>query len=229
MKEKKLNLMKKYDLLKIIQNHYCCRLKNKLMKEYVLGDTKHDYFIYNNTKNYYLIDFNASDKINNKNNNIKIEIATFLYMPPEKNSLTSFYNNKISNVKSDLWSVGIIFLQFISKNKIFSENTKIYSKECEHNSLLQYSKIYGSIKSKIPIEKIIQFNKEYNYKPNFISNNYHREEIEEKENIINLIKSLLKINVDERITIDDALENDFFKNEIDNDYCNYCLDIAKKK
>ena len=24
------------------------------------------------------------------------------------------------------------------------------------------------------------------------------------------------------------MENDFFKNEIDNDYCNYCLDVAKK-
>ena len=94
--------------------------------------------------------------------------------------------------------------------------------------MLQYSEIYGSKKSKIPIEKIIQFNKKYSYKPNFISNNYDREEIEEKEIIINLIKSLLKINVDERITIDDALENNFFKNEIDNDYCNYCSTWPKK-
>ena len=38
--------------------------------------------LYNNPINYYLIDFNASDKINNKNNNIKI--ATFPYMPQEK-------------------------------------------------------------------------------------------------------------------------------------------------
>ena len=65
---------------------------------YVHGDIKPNNFIYNNPKNYYLIDFNASDKINNKNNNIKI--ATFPYMPPEKNKLTSFYNNKISNLKN---------------------------------------------------------------------------------------------------------------------------------
>ena len=64
---------------------------------YVHGDIKPNNYINNNPKNYYLIDFNASDKINKKNNSRKIE--NFPYMPPEKNKYISFYNNKITNVK----------------------------------------------------------------------------------------------------------------------------------
>ena len=55
---------------------------------------------------------------NKENNNIKI--ATFPYIPPEKNKFSDLYKD-ISNVKSDLWSLVIILLQFISnyKNKVF--------------------------------------------------------------------------------------------------------------
>ena len=110
---------------------------------YVHGDIKPDNFIYNNRENYYLIDFNSSDTKNKENNNIKI--ANFPYIPPEKNKYSDLYKD-ISNVKSDLWNLGIILLQFISKNKnIFLKN----GKNCEESSLFQYSKLYGSDKSKI--------------------------------------------------------------------------------
>ena len=185
---------------------------------YVHGDIKPDNFIYNNPKNYYLIDFNASDEINKENNNKKM--GTFPYIPPEKNRFTDFHN-KFSNVKSDLWSVGIILLQFISKNKnIFLKN----GKNCEESSLFQYSKLYGSDKSKIQKYKKIQFNGQLDFfQPDFIIFNYHREEEEEKVNIINLIKNLLEIDANKRITVAQALNNDFFKNEIDDYYCKYCL------
>ena len=74
---------------------------------YVHGDIKPDNFIYNNPENYYLIDFNSSDMKNKENNNTKI--VTFPYIPQEKNKYTYLYKD-ISNVKSDLWSVGIILL-----------------------------------------------------------------------------------------------------------------------
>ena len=35
--------------------------------------------------------------------------------------------------------------------------------------------------------------------------------------------------MDKRITVDDALNNDFFINEIDKDYCEFCMNIAKDK
>ena len=79
-------------------------------------------------------------------------MGPFPYIPPEKNRFTDFHN-KISNVKSDLWSLGIILLQFISKNKnIFLRKRK----DCEENSLFQYSILYGTNKSRIQKNKIIQ-------------------------------------------------------------------------
>ena len=71
-------------------------------------------------------------------------------MPPEKNIFTGFFNDNISNKESDLWSVGIILLQFITKN-----NIKFLKKgnNCEEKSLFQYSKLYGSNISKIKIKK----------------------------------------------------------------------------
>ena len=42
-------------------------------------------------------------------------------------------------------------------------------------------------------------------------------------NIINLIKNLLEFDANKRITVAQALNNDFFKNEIDDYYCKYCL------
>ena len=99
-------------------------------------------------------------------------------MPPEKNIYTGFFNDNISNKESDLWSVGIILLQFITKN-----NIKFLKKgnNCEEKSLFQYSKLYGSNISKIKIEKKIQFNKELDiFRPNVINKNYKREEIEKK-------------------------------------------------
>ena len=191
---------------------------------YVHGDVKPENFIYINPNYYYLIDFNGSGKIGKKNENKKI--ASFPYMPPEKNIFTGFFNDNISNKESDLWSVGIILLQFITKN-----NIKFLKKgnNCEEKSLFQYSKLYGSNISKIKIEKKIQFNKELDiFRPNVINKNYKREEIE-KKNTIDLIKKLLQIDANERITVDDALNNDFFINEIDKDYCEFCLNIAKDK
>ena len=113
-----------------------------------------------------------------------------------------------------------LLLQFISKNKnIFLKN----GKNCEESSLFQYSKLYGSDKRKIQKYKKIQFNGQLDFfQPDFISSNYHREE-EEKVNIINLIKNLLEIDVNKRITVAQAFDNDFFKNEIDDYYCKYCL------
>ena len=48
-------------------------------------------------------------------------------------------------------------------------------------------------------------------------------------NIINLIKNLLEIDVNKRITETQALDNDFFKNKIDDYYCRYCLNKITKK
>ena len=173
---------------------------------YVHGDIKPANFIYNNPKYYYLIDFNASGEINIKNENKKI--ASFPYMPPEKNKYSIFFNNQISNEKSDLWSVGIILLQFITKDgDIFSSDRK----SCEEKSLFQYSKLYGSNKREIKIEKKIQFYKKLdNYQPNLINYNYKREE-KEKENIINLINNLLQVDVNKRIDLNVVLKNDFLK------------------
>ena len=58
-------------------------IKRLIDEGYVHGDIKPDNFIYNNPKNYYLIDFNASDEINKENNNKKM--GTFPCIPPEKN------------------------------------------------------------------------------------------------------------------------------------------------
>ena len=147
---------------------------------YVHGDIKPENFIYNNPNYYYLIDFNGSGKIGKKNENKKI--ASFPYMPPEKNIFTGFFNDNISNKESDLWSVGIILLQFITKN-----NIKFLKKgnNCEEKSLFQYSKLYGSNTSRIKTEKKIQFNKELDiFRPTVINKNYKREEIEKKMQLI---------------------------------------------
>ena len=49
-----------------------------------------------------------------------------------------------------------------------------------------------------------------------------------KENIIDLIKNILKLDINKRITIDEALNNNFFKDEIDNNYCEYCINMVNK-
>ena len=48
-------------------------------------------------------------------------------------------------------------------------------------------------------------------------------------NIINLIKNLLEIDANKRITVTQVLNNDFFRNEIDDYYYKYCLNKISKE
>ena len=72
--------------------------------------------------------------------------------------------------------------------------------------------LYGVNKSNIKIaQKIKVEGKLGNFNNYFIKNNYKRDE-KEKENAIDLIKKLLEMDINKRISVKEALKHDFFKN-----------------
>ena len=158
-------------------------------KEYYHGDIKPSNYLYLNPEKYVLIDFNASGKIDDKNINQKI--GTYPYIPPEVNKFCEI--DKKNDKKRDLWSVGIILLFFMSKNKnIFEDMLKQkpdINLECqEEKSLFQYSILYGINISKIKQAEKLKYRGNFHYYDKyFIDNNYNRDK-NEKANAVDLIK-----------------------------------------
>ena len=200
--------------------------------KYYHGDIKPSNYLYLNPEKYVLIDLNASGKIDDKNINQKI--GTYPYIPPEVNKFCEI--DKKNDKKRDLWSVGIILLFFMSKNnKIFENILKqkldMNLEICqEEKSLFQYSILYGINISKIKkVEKLKYGVNFHYYNKYFIDNNYDRDK-NEKVNAIDLIKKLLKIEIKERISIEEALMHKFFENmnDVNNDTIKYYKEIITK-
>jgi len=84
-------------------------------KEYIHGDIKPDNFLYKNSKEYHLIDFNSVLSTEQKKKIKSVKTSTFPFIPPETNRLCKWYK-EMPYKESDLWSVGIILLFFYVKN-----------------------------------------------------------------------------------------------------------------
>ena len=175
---------------------------------YVHGDIKPENFIYINSNEFYLIDFNASTRINTENDNMKQ--ATLPYIPPETNRFCGRYLKNVSP-KSDLWSVGIILLFFMAERKIFDYKILDQNKIHRRNSLNQYAELYGANKAEILLEEKILL-KRYKYNAKLIEAECKRN-VQEKKDAIDLIKKFLELDVDKRINIEDALNHNFLKNQ----------------
>ena len=209
-----------------IINHTTIKLQKILSQRYKTSN-----YLYLNPEKYVLIDFNASGKINDKNVNQKI--GTYPYIPPEVNKFCEI--DKKNDKKRDLWSVGIILLFFMSKNKnIFEDMLKQkpdINLECqEEKSLFQYSILYGINISKIKQTEKLKYGGNFHYYDKyFIDNNYNRDK-NEKANAADLIKKLLEIEIKERIRIEDALMHKFFENmnDVNNDMIKYYEEIIRK-
>ena len=226
----KINLKENMWFVKNYVYSLLLTIKSLNEKGFFHGDIKPNNYLYLYPKKYVLIDFNASGKINSENTNQKI--ATYPYIPPEINRYCEI--NKKNNEKRDLWSVGIILFFFMTKNKYVFEETqkeKLENIEQEEKSIFQYSILYGINNVKIKIAQKLKFSGNFgNFNNYFIENEYKRDE-KEKTNAIDLIKKLLKMNIDDRISIDKALNHDFFKNmkEINNDIIKYYKEIITDK
>ena len=73
------------------------------LKGYIHGCIKLDNFLYKNSNEYHLIDFNSTYNSIFENK----KIATFPFISPERNNLCGWYSSEIYN-HSEVWSVGII-------------------------------------------------------------------------------------------------------------------------
>lgn len=175
-------------------------------KNYVHGDIKPDNFLYLNQNNYWLIDFDFTQR---ENCDLLGE-GTYPFSAPEKNEKTIFYDSK-AHKQSDLWSVGIILLFFLAEKKIFMENDGI------DNKIYEYLTLYGKTNmSNIDISITKKINKRFNFKydNNFIENNIKKNIDEnDKKNVIDLIKQLLKLDYHYRINAENALKHSFFNNK----------------
>ena len=172
-------------------------------KKYIHGDIKPDNFLYKNSKEYHLIDFNS---VLSTDQNIKsVKVSTFPFIPPETNPLCEWYE-KMPYKESDLWSVGIILLFFLCKKCIFNKEICTQQFNQRRNALIEYIYLYGKSNARvIESEKsIIGFRN--------INNIKIEKKIERKdEDAIDLAKKLLEVDVKKRINVTKALNHSFFK------------------
>ena len=178
-------------------------IKELHSKNYVHGDIKPGNFIYNNEKNYHLIDFDYSSIIGEDFRSR----GTFPFSAPEKEKKISCYCKR-NCMESDIWSVGIILLLLLSKRNIF----KYMEKYNEFKYINQYSVIYGKTQLKNQT-----LNVECMYDKNLIENNIKIKNYRVKQAAIDLIKKLIKFEKSERISVAEALDHEFLTGEKSND------------
>jgi len=111
-------------------------------KEYIHGDIKPDNFLYKNSKEYHLIDFNSVLSTDQKKKIKSVKTSTFPFIPPETNRLCKWYK-EMPYKESDLWSVGIILLFFLCKKSIFNEKICTEEFNQRRNALIEYVYLYG--------------------------------------------------------------------------------------
>jgi len=86
-------------------------------KGYMHGDIKPNNFLYENSKRYWLIDFDSAHNVITSLRNS----STFPFIPPEENPYTGQKFKNRYNFKSDLWNVGMILFFFIAKKVLFNK------------------------------------------------------------------------------------------------------------
>jgi serine/threonine protein kinase len=166
-------------------------IKHMNDKGYIHGDIKPSNFLFYDSNEYHLIDFNSSIKISSKLNN-RNRLGPFPYIAPETNYLFGCYND-IANEKSDLWSVGIILLSFLAKKEVeFEIDQNI--KENRKKSLYQYKTLYENIEINCTEIDI----KNCKYDKSFIKNDIERENKDAND----LVENLLKLDLNERLNVE---------------------------
>lgn len=127
-------------------------------------------------------------------------MATFPFIPSGTNNLYGCYNN-LPNDKSDLWSVRMFLLFFLSKKQLFIFKEIQENTQHRRNALYQYIALYGYGKIKIKngenmldpdLHHICRCDKK------FIEKNI----VTKDKDAIDLVKGLLELNLKKRLTVD---------------------------